>query len=61
MEDPPIVDTIERIEAALARIDTVSSDAAGLRTRHQTLKETVARSLDDLDRLLAGGAAGSSK
>jgi hypothetical protein len=54
MEEAPIVQTVERIEAALARLEAASRDTAGLRVRHERLKASVSRSLEDLDKLIAG-------
>ena len=56
MEQDPIVQAVERIEAALARIETASREAAALRARHEGLKTSVAQTLQDIDRLLAGVA-----
>ncbi|MCT2401034.1 hypothetical protein [Novosphingobium mangrovi (ex Huang et al. 2023)] len=53
MEEVPIVKAVERIEAALARVEAASREAADLRNRHERLKASVSRSLEDLDRLIA--------
>ncbi|WP_197063514.1 hypothetical protein [Novosphingobium malaysiense] len=52
MEDVSIVNTIERIEAALARAEAASREAADLRARHEQLKSSVSHSLDNLDTLI---------
>ena len=54
MDQNPIVQAVERIEAALSRVEKASRDAAGLRERHDGLKASVARSIEDIDRLLSG-------
>jgi hypothetical protein len=54
MDQNPIVQVVERIEAALSRVEKASRDAAGLRERHDGLKASVARSIEDIDRLLSG-------
>jgi hypothetical protein len=49
---------LERIEAALERIERAAarqdSEANALRARHEDLQASVARSLSQLDKLLAG-------
>ena len=52
MEDVPIVHTVERIEAALARAEAAALSLTGLRDRHERLKASVTRSLEHLDRLI---------
>ena len=54
MEDASIVNAIERIEAALKRAEAASREAADLRQRHERLKSSVSRSLENLDTLIAG-------
>lgn len=48
---------LERIEAALARIEKAvvhqDSDSAELRKRHESLKVAVSQSLGELDKLIA--------
>ncbi|SFF99773.1 hypothetical protein SAMN05518801_10587 [Novosphingobium sp. CF614] len=61
MEEASIVHAVERIEAALARIEThaaiTSRKSADLQGRHEQLKACVARSLEELDGLIAGPPA----
>jgi hypothetical protein len=49
---------LERIEAALARIENAAtqqkSDSDELRSRHEKLKTATSRSLGQLDELIAG-------
>jgi len=49
---------LERIEAALARIENATerrdSVTASLHARHEDLKAAVSRSLGELDKLIAG-------
>ncbi|MCJ2186455.1 hypothetical protein [Novosphingobium beihaiensis] len=52
MEDASIVHAVERIEAALARIETASREQAELQSRHSQLKAAVSRSLENLDKLI---------
>lgn len=52
MEEAPIVHAVERIEAALARIEAASRKSGELHRRHAKLKASVTRSLADLDALL---------
>lgn len=52
MEEASIAQAVERIEAALARIDAASRKSTDLHRRHARLKASVARSLADLDALL---------
>lgn len=57
MEKAPALLALDRIEAALARIEMattkVASDQTDLRRRHDDLKQSVALSLAGLDELLA--------
>jgi hypothetical protein len=63
MEKAPALRALDRIEAALARIEnaapalfaapTGDSDLRDLERRHADLKQSVARSLSSLDDLLA--------
>ncbi|MGE4306445.1 MAG: hypothetical protein AB7E24_20730 [Novosphingobium sp.] len=48
------MNAIERIEAALTRAEAASREAADLRQRHERLKSSVSRSLENLDTLIAG-------
>ncbi|WP_157081184.1 hypothetical protein [Novosphingobium naphthalenivorans] len=56
MEDVPIVDAVERIEAALARAEAAAPALTELRGRHEQLKASVSRSLEQLDRLIESQA-----
>lgn len=60
MDEAPIVDAVERIEAALSRLEIAAqglkaraTGSPSLQQRHETLKATVAGSLAQLDALLA--------
>ncbi|WP_232493207.1 hypothetical protein [Novosphingobium kaempferiae] len=57
MEKAPALLALDRIEAALARIEMATTKAASdqtdLRRRHDDLKQSVALSLTGLDELLA--------
>ncbi len=53
MEKDAIVQAVDRIEAALARVEAAARETADLRRRHEGLKASVARSLEDIDRLIA--------
>lgn len=53
MDEASVVNALEKIEAALARIETASSNVTDLRYRHERLKASVSRSLEDLDRMIA--------
>jgi hypothetical protein len=66
MEGAGIETALQRIEAALARVEMAAVErtaavpdgaASDLETRHQGLRAAVAKSLRDLDELLAGGPA----
>lgn len=57
MEKGRIVHAVERIEAALARVDAATRHAADLQRQHHDLKAAVARSIADIDRLMAGPPA----
>ena len=57
MEHAPIVEAVERIEAALTRAEAASRETAGLRDRHDRFKTSVSRLLSDLDRLIEGPTA----
>ncbi|MFC3214766.1 MULTISPECIES: hypothetical protein [Novosphingobium] len=58
MEKAPALLALDRIDAALARIEAAASSNFGrdedLRRRHDDLKQSVARSLAGLDQLLEG-------
>jgi len=58
MDEGSIDKSLERIEAALARIEIAAarqgSDSADLRARHEGLKTAVSQSLGQLDKLIAG-------
>lgn len=58
MDGGSIEKAVERIEAALARIENAAQqsvdDAAGLEARHVGLKQAVANSLRQIDDLIAG-------
>lgn len=57
MDEAAVIHAVERIEAALARLDTVvrarDDHDEGLRHRHEALKRAVAGSLADIDALIA--------
>ncbi|MCJ2177389.1 hypothetical protein [Novosphingobium album (ex Hu et al. 2023)] len=52
MEDVPIVHAVERIEAALARVEAAAPALTELRDRHVRFKASVSRSLEQLDQLI---------
>lgn len=47
------MNALERIEAALARLEIAAHDIKDLRDRHDRLKGSVSRSLDAIDELIA--------
>lgn len=53
MEEASALNALEKIEAALARIEIASRRAAELGHRHERLKASVSRSLDEIDKLIA--------
>jgi hypothetical protein len=53
MDETPIVVAVERIEAALARLEAALDGTRGLHQRHEALRASVARSLANLDALIA--------
>lgn len=52
MEDTPIQGILERIEAALTRVESAAAGLTGLRDRHERLKASVTRSLEQLDHMI---------
>jgi len=54
MDETSIENAVERIGAALERLEAAARGCSRLIDRHQALKTSVARSLADLDTLLAG-------
>ena len=53
MEQTAICQALERIETALARIETAARQASDLRGRHEKLKASVEQSLIEIDGLIA--------
>ncbi|GGB99398.1 hypothetical protein GCM10011494_17320 [Novosphingobium endophyticum] len=53
MEQAAICQALERIEAALARIEAAARQTSGLRGRHEKLKASVEQSLIEIDGLIA--------
>lgn len=56
MEEASIVNAVERIGAALERLEAIPRKNAELGARHARLKASVARSLQELDELIAEAA-----
>ena len=60
MVDRPVETLVERIDAALARIERSiarnQADMRALEHRHQQLKATVAATLGEIDALIARGS-----
>jgi hypothetical protein len=54
MEQTAICQALERIEAALARVEVSAPLCSGLRGRHEKLKASVEKSLAEIDELIAG-------
>lgn len=57
LQPDPLEQVLDRIEAAVARIEAFAGDSAALKRRHADLKASVARSLDGIDALLAAQPA----
>lgn len=57
MDEGQIEQAVARIEAALARLEHAAEAPADLLRRHERLKASVAQSLDEIDKLIAGQRA----
>lgn len=59
MEERPVETLVERIDAALARIERAAArgerDNQALASRHERLKASVSDAMAELDTLIAGG------
>lgn len=53
MEQTALCQALERIEAALARVEVSAPQCSGLRGRHGKLKASVEKSLAEIDELIA--------
>jgi hypothetical protein len=56
MEEASIVNAVERLEAALRRLEAAVRQQGDLGQRHASLKASISRSVEELDRLIAESA-----
>jgi hypothetical protein len=53
MDQSAISEALTRIETALRRVDAASRHTVALRGRHEQLKASVRKSLDEIDAVIA--------